>query len=251
MKALIATLVATCLFALLQGCVGKGTPISPLGAPHFVPQSQPDSVVETGIGQDPSTGGIFLQWYTTQGAAGYKVYRSDTTNDSGLPIDFSIVSNVISSTSLNDTSTVDVNSILTGIRYYYYIIAYAADGSVSNPSDTINYKLISAPGPQYPVANASVDASGLYFHWYDSTGGGYTVVRVRDITDIPPVSIWVTKRFQVFDSYPTRSFDFDSTATAPIVSGHSYQWRVDRFDVDGTGRPYEGARSVWSTFTVK
>ena len=253
MKALIVTLVSACLFALLQGCVGKGTPISPLGTPHFVPQSQPDSVAETGIGQDPNTGGIFLQWYTTQGAAGYKVYRSDTSNVGGLPIDFSVVSNVISSTSLNDTSTVDVNSIMTGIRYYYYIIAYAADGSLSTPSDTINYRLLNRPSPVYPGGQRYpiVDGSGLNFQWYDATGGGYTVIRVIDDSVIPSGTIWVSRKFQVFDSYPVKSFDFDSTAMAPLVSGHSYQWRVDRFDVDGTGRPYEGARSVWSTFTVK
>ncbi len=224
-----------------------------MGTPHFVPQSQPDSVAETGIGQDPNTGGIFLQWYTTQGAAGYKVYRSDTSNAGGLPIDFSVVSNIISSSSLNDTSTVDVNSIMTGIRYYYYIKAYAADGSLSNPSDTINYRLLNRPSPVYPGGQRYpiVDGSGLYFQWYDATGGGYTVIRVIDNSVIPSGTIWVSGKFQVFDSYPVKSFDFDSTATAPLVSGHSYQWRVDRFDVDGTGRPYEGARSVWSTFTVK
>ncbi len=245
--------MAGCLLVLLQGCVTEGTPISVLGTPRFVPQSQPDSVNETGIRQDPNTGGIWLQWYRARGVAGYKVYRADTTDQSGAPIKFMLVGNVNASKVLNDTSMVDVTSIETGIRYYYCLKAYASDGSSSTPSDTINYKLLYRNNPSYPGGHRypTVGITGLFFIWYDVMGGGYTVIRLKDITDIPPSTLWVTKRFQVLNSDPKRYFNFDSTATQQLISGHSYQWRVDRFDVDGTGRPYEGSTSPWSTFTVK
>jgi len=252
MRSLLLTLLACALFTSMQGCATKGTPISPLGTPQFVPQSQPDSLVETGIRQDPNTGGMFLQWYAMPSAAGYRIYRSDTANHSGTPIQFTLVGNVISSTVLNDTSMIDLASIQTGTKYYYYFRAYASDGSLSPPSDTINYTLIPQTGLSYPAANALVDQSGLHFGWVNSvSGGGYTVVRVRDVSMVPNVTVWVSARFQTFDQYPSKPFDFDSTATQQLISGHSYQWRVERFDIDGTGRPYEGSTSPWSTFTVK
>ncbi len=69
---------------------------------------------------------------------------------------------------------------------------------------------------------------------------------------IPPAYVWVSARFQMFlGTASSIGFNFDSTATAQLVSGHSYQWRVDRFNLDGTGRPYEGSRSAWGTFSVK
>jgi hypothetical protein len=242
------------LVLAIEGCVSKGKPTVAIGTPQFVPQSQPDSVIETGIGQDPATGGIFLQWYRTEGAAGYKMYRSDTTNLKGLPVNFSIVGNVAASSSLNDTSMVDDNSITTGVEYYYYMMAYGADGTVSNLSDTINYRLLNRPAPHYPGGPTYPDvvsASGLYFSWFDPTGLGYICIRVKDVTVIPFVTIWVSRRFQVLNPNTTKFFNFDSTGTGGVISGHSYQWRVDWFAVDGTGRPYEGSRSVWVTFTVK
>ena len=105
--------------AIICGCAPKGTPIIVVGRPEFAPQSPPDSIVETGIRQDPNTGGIFLQWYSLPGAAGFKVYRSDTTSQSGRPVQFVIIANLILTSALNDTMAVDVNSVLTGVRYYY------------------------------------------------------------------------------------------------------------------------------------
>lgn len=235
------------LLALFYGCNMAGAPILQLGTPRFVAMSQPDSVEETGIGQDPMTGGIFLQWYSTLGAARYKVFRSDSLDEKGLPTDFMIVADVISSSALNDTSIVDVNSIETGVRYYYYLRVYASDGSQSVPSDTINYALLPRPTLSYPGINATVDKAGLYFGWHDLTGGGSTVIRVEDISVVPARYVWVSGRFQIFESYPTKEFDFDSTAIAQLITGHSYQWRVDRF-IPGAN---EGARSNWQTFTVQ
>lgn len=240
------------LIITVQSCSPNGTPIVRLGTPHFVPQSQPDSVIETGIGQDPSTGGIFLQWSTAPGASGYKLFRSDSTDATGNPVNFSIAADINASTSLNDTSTVDANGISTGVRYYYYSRAYTADGSLSSPSDTINYALLVRPSLDYPTPNAVVSSTGMHFTWIDRTGGGYTVIRVKDIIIIPAEYIWVTPRFQKYGgSESLEGFNFDSTASASLISGHSYQWRVDRFNEDGTGRPYEGSRSIWQTFTVK
>ncbi len=243
----IFLIVEFCL--TLQACVTKGTSILAVGSPHFVPQSEPDAVSESGIAEDTATVGIFLQWDATWGAAGYKLYRSDTTSADSVPFDFSIVANITSS--LGDTSTVDRKSILIGVRYYYYLIAYGTDGSLSESSDTINYLLFNRPKLGTPVSGISVSRSLLHFSWSDPTSGGYTVIRLKDISVIPPATIWVSKRFEVFEGYPDRLFDFDSTAVSDMVSGETYQWRVDRFFLNKSGRPWSGSRSVWGLFTLK
>jgi hypothetical protein len=235
------------LAVLTQGCVSKGSPVSQLGTPMFVPASVPDSVTESGIGQDPATGGISLQWYTTEGAYGYKLFRSDSVDGNGNPVDFSQIANIFSSGSLNDTSTIDVNSIKTGLRYFYFLRAYQADGALSAPSDTINYELLVRPVLESPPDFSVVDVHSFYLEWYDISGGGYAVMRVKDITSLPPQIVWVSKRFQDYNSYAFKSYNFDGAATDSLISGHSYQWRVDRFNPGAN----QGARSAWRTFTVK
>lgn len=238
-------------FAILfESCAPKGSPISALGTPKFVPQSRPDSVIETGIGQDPATGGIFLQWYAAAGAAGYKVYRSNTRDVNNKPIDFSIVPNVPSSP--NDTFGVDDNSLLVDTTYYYNVIAYAPDDvTLSAPSDTINYVLLARPVLSSPGQNAIVSASGLVLNWLDPTGGGPTEIRVQDISQAPPTYIWVSSDTSIYSNTGRVYFNFDQRATHGLISHHAYQWRVDRFNIDGTtGRQYEGARSAWGTFSV-
>ena len=245
-----ALVFATAL--LFQGCVKQGAPINAVGTPHFVQQSQPDSAAETGIGQDPNTGGIFLQWYTTEGANEYRVYRSDTVDAQSNPFNFSIVGDLTSTSSPSDTATIDASLLNVGVRYYYYVKAYASDGAASVPSDTISFVLLERPQLIYPSVNAALSKGSLYFEWFDHTGGGYTVIRVKDIYLIPSVWVWVSNRFQIFETQPSKSFNFDGTAILPLTSGHSYQWRVDRFNIDGTtGLPDAGSRSVWGTFSIK
>lgn len=250
MKYLLMILSFSALGATIEGCISKGTPIIAVGTPRFVPQSQPDSVQEAGIRQDPNTGGMFLQWYSVIGATSYQLFRSDTTNAHGSPIAFFLVGSTSHSSVVSDTSFTDV-SVTTGVEYYYYVVAYASDLTASAHSDTVNYKLLNRPTIGHPGPNSSVVEAGLYFSWQDYTGGGYTVIRVEDISQVPARILWVTKRFQIFQAAPSVSFNFDSTATSRLISGHSYQWRVERFDIDGTGRPYEGCTSRWGAFTVK
>lgn len=252
MRVFTVILLAVVLTIFVQGCTSAGAPLSVLGTPRFVAQSQPDSTMEKGIGQDPSTGGIFLQWYSDQGADGYKVHRSDSTDANGVPILFSIVGNVSIQSALIDSTMVDNNNVQTGVRYYYYITAYSADGTPSAPSDTIDYKLLLRPTPYHPASNQTLPSTGLYFSWTDRTGGGYTVLRVKDVSVIPPEYVWVSARFQIYGgSFSVEQYNFDNTAIDTLIPGHSYQWRVDRFNLDGTGRAYEGSRSAWSTFTVQ
>ncbi len=247
MKITTALMLAGMVLSL-AGCVGKGSMISPLGRPEFVPQSSPDSAVETGIRQDPNTGGILLQWYGTAGASGYEVFRSDTTDLNNNAVHFTLIINVILSSALNDTSAVD-GLAAPGIKYHYYIVAVSSDGGHSLPSDTINYELIDRPTLTAPVNGGAVSRGAASFGWVNPSGG-YTVIRVEDISAEPPAPVWVSHSFQTFVLYPSYQDNFDGTATQQLVSGQSYRWRIERFDLDATGRPFDGAASAWGSFTV-
>ncbi len=237
------------LFLGVHGCTRNGTPIVHPSDVRFVPQSQPDSVLETGIGQDPQSGGMFLQWYRTSGASIYKLYRTDSTSTNGAPVSFSSVATLMHSPSVNDTSYVDPTAQI-GTRYYYYLLASTSDGSLTKLSDTINFRLLERPILNFPGVNATLD-SVSYFKWIDNTGGGYTVIRVSDISTAPQTYLWISSRLQIYNTNPTEPFNFDNRAVSGFVSGHTYRWRVDRFNLNGAGVPFEGARSMWQTFSIK
>ncbi|MCL4539990.1 MAG: hypothetical protein M1378_10435 [Bacteroidetes bacterium] len=145
---------------------------------------------------------------------------------------------------------VDVSARISGITYYYYLKAYASDQSASNPSDTINYTLLDRSSLRFPINGGIVDSNSAQFTWVNLRSG-LTVMRVRDNSVVPPIFVWVSRRFQTFDQYPRKAYDFDSAATRQLIAGDVYSWRVDRFDVNGNGRPFEGSTSGWSTFSVK
>ena len=235
------------LFILAQGCTSGGAPVVVLGTPEFVPRSEPDSTDENGVGQDPGTGGISLQWYSCRGALSHKLFRTDSVSPSGIPAGFSIIGTAGASGGPGDTAMVDNNALETGVRYFYFLRAYSADGSPSVSSDTIDFRLLERPSPSFPGMNAVVNKSLVSFQWRDKTGGGCTVIRVKDITSGPAVTVWVSRRFQNYDTYAARAFDFDSTTTGQLMTGHTYQWRVDRF----TPGVSEGARSDWQIFTIQ
>ena len=240
------------VFALLfQGCTPTGSPVKVVGTAKFVPQSAPSAPVETGISQDPESGGIFLQWYGASGIAGFKVFRSDSVTELGVPVDFSLISTVSANSGLGDTSMTD-NSVTTGVEYWYYLRQYANDGTVGSPSDTIHYQLLHRPALSNPKANSVVTSGNVRFVWNDQANGGTTVIRVLDIGTVPPVYVWISKDTTFFGGTVTSAnYDFDSSATSPLTSGHSYQWRVDRFIFDSLGAVVSGSKSAWSSFSIQ
>ncbi len=239
-----------CTFALLAaisaGCRVGGSFHTILQTPRFVPQSVPDTTVDQGIGMDPATGGISLEWYSVPGAAGYKLFRSDSSVNR-TPGDFTLLANVGSLSSFNDTAYVDNAGLHNNQRYFYYLLAYSADGVESGSSDTANYVILQRPVISFPGQNDSVHASHAQFYWFDPTAGGYTVIKVKDVTQLPEEYTWVSHLFSSFSPDGNVQYDFDGTATASLQPGHRYMVRVDRVNVGAN----EGARSAWRGFYVE
>lgn len=235
------TVLVLGLFVSLQGCVTRGTPIVTLVAPRFVPQSQPDDSIETGISEYPNSVAVFLQWYKTVGASGYNIFRADSGDLRGIP--FRYVGSVS-----NDTTFIDNDSVVAGVRYFYLIQAYALDQTKSDFSDTVHISILSKPVLSYPV-NITVDSSNLEFTWKDYANASYTMIRVKDVSLGYAGYVWISK---VHDDWYTgsgisKAFNVDSMATGSLASGHTYQWRVDQFNL-GTD---EQAKSAWETFVIK
>jgi len=231
-------LIVSAMSILTGSCTPTGTPIYTLGTPRFVPQSAPDDSTETGIGQDPNSSGegIFLQWYKIAGASQYNVYRTTTKDINGMPTGFKSIK-IVS----QDTSFVDGDGIIADTTYFYRIQANALDRSESNFSDTVHITLLARVAPTSPGMNANVDASNLSFTWRDPTGGGSTLIRVKDSTGY----IWVSRDTSIYGAMVAK-YNFDGNGQ-PLVSGHSYQWRIDRIN-PGTDQQ---AKSIWQKFFVK
>lgn len=230
------------IFPVLYGCSTKGTRVYTLGTPRFVPQSSPTSVVEQGIGQDDSpAGGIFLQWYPVPGTAGFNIYRADSVDTHGSPVNFVL----IGSASSADSTMIDNNSVVIGPTYYYSMKAVSPDQSLSNWSDTVSIMLLARPTLISPGLGQSISKLGIVFTWTDNTNGGSTVLRLKDI--IASKYIYVSpKAFSDYRSSPSFPYDTVTTAFDSLTSGHQYQWRIDRYNI-GTDQQ---AKSIWQTFTV-
>jgi hypothetical protein len=242
MKNICTIAVFAGLLLAFGSCAPTGAPVYTLGIPRFAPQSQPDSSADVGIGEDPKIPGnnILLQWYKSQGATGYKVWRTDSIEPNGFPTAFSQVSipPVV-------TDTVYSDPVLVGVPYYYYLTAIGGGGKgESSPSDTLRYTLVPRPLLQYPGPNNPMDTNKLTFGWQqDPTSGSNAVIRVENTTENK--IIWVSKRFSSYLSTGSKVFNDDGRAIENLTQANEYRWRVDLF-VDST----QGARSMWQTFVV-
>ena len=187
------------LFAIVSGsCSQIDAPVYTLGTPRFVPQSQPDAVIETGISQYSNGAGeeVFLQWYGVHGAAGYRIFRSDTTtvgaDGKRKPVAFEEITGFFSM--LNDTSGFDNHSIQIDTTYFYYINAYIMDESTSKSSDTASITLVARPSLICPGIEARINSDSLSFTWIDGTQGGHTIIRVKGDSNY----VWVRLGYSDF-----------------------------------------------------
>ena len=90
-----------------------------------------------------SSGKVKLAWEAVEGAVKYKVYRSESKDGS-----YSLMYNTDGTTYTNSSAT-------PGVRYYYYVVAVAEDGSLSERSNIVERLCVLAR----PVVTASNVAS--------------------------------------------------------------------------------------------
>ncbi len=241
------------------GLLSCGTPTAPPPSltlvPQWVPQSPDTAPFETGIRPWPDAalngvGGIRLEWYALDPLqiGGYRLYRADTTDSAGIPINFRELATIEYGTTAEDTAFVD--EAVTHWRTYYYRL-HALDRSPQRregpPSAIIHFTLEPPPIPLSPVG--AVHPDSVVFRW--SNNVGYVVLRVFEVDstapELPGRPVWVFAGPPRDYSNPRIPYNADGRAE-PLQAGKLYRWRISRITV---GRPDRGATSFWQTFWLR
>ena len=91
------------------------------------------------------SGHVYLTgWSSVTGAAGYRIYRSTTSNF--IPSPSTLISNVLTIPSTG-ASAIDSGLLTLGIQYYFKIVAYPAIGGDGPASSQWNVTPIGSPNP--------------------------------------------------------------------------------------------------------
>ncbi len=208
---------------------------------RLVQMSGDDVEIERGIDAVSDKDAIRIEWMPNDedDVAGYEIYRSldDKNGQYNQLIAYPALS-------VADSAYVD-EGVLLQHRYFYYLVAVTFDRVRSEPSDTVDYQIISKAInllPQGDGANRKPE-----FSWEDPNGeDGY---RIRVIDPASDETIWISSL--IASTYSNREqvdYNFDSKATMDsLQSGAEYHWRVDVI----SAKTHCGSESRWVTFRVQ
>ncbi len=193
------------------------------------------SVIERGIDAVPEGDVIRIEWIPSdeEQISQYRIYRSEE-NRSGPFF-------VMGSVSEEDSFFLDY-SVSINKRYYYYVLVQNDDGVLSDPSDTLDYKLIEK------AANLSITAKADSFSWIDPNDYPSPFYTIRILEVDSQEMIWFSVIEPKFDNIQGTSFNKDGLAGQDsLVSGIEYQWRID---IKGP-EDHCGSESEWMTIQIE
>lgn len=173
------------------------------------------SLVERGIDAVPEGDVIRIEWMPgfEEEVNRYRIYRSEE-NRFGPFIQ-------IGSVTETDSFFLDY-SVSIGKRYYYYVLVQNDDEILSDPSDTLDYKLIDK------ATNLITTASTDSFLWIDPNdyASPYYIIRLLEVATQD--MIWFATVDPKFDNIQSVSYNNDGSATIDsLIRGIEYQWRID------------------------
>ena len=173
------------------------------------------SLVERGIDTIPEGDVIRIEWIpSSEGEVNrYRIYRSEE-NRSGPFIEIGSVSEI-------DSFFLDY-SVSVGKRYYYYVLVQNDDEILSDPSDTLDYKLIAK------ATNLKTTASADSFSWIDPNdyAAPFYVIRLLEVASQD--MIWFTTIETKYDNIQSVLYNKDGSANLDsLIIGIDYQWRID------------------------
>jgi hypothetical protein len=208
---------------------------------QFLPAVSDTCRVERGIDTIPEGDAIFLQWIPGSGdiIRGYEIYRSD--------VRLGPYQQITDPYLLVQSDSVFIDYLVTiDKKYYYYILAVSDDDVQSDPSDTLNYKLIEK-ADQMHLQEGAVPSKPL-FRWKDPTGWGaspYYIIRLIDVA--ADNYIWISKVDPLFSEFQEVQYNADGSATLDsLVPGIIYDWRID---ISGSSNNC-GSESQWVRFQL-
>ncbi len=168
---------------------------------------------------------LSISWEAIAGASGYKVYRS--TSKTGT---YAYVAPVTAGTSYTNTG------LATGTTYYYKVLAYTTEGSVTTNSLYSAYKYAKVI-PSAPIATAaSYNYNSLKISWPKVSGAsGYTIYRCATETGTYAALITTTS-----NSYVNTS----------LVTGGTYYYKVIAYRLVGTTKVYSAYSAITSAKVI-
>lgn len=219
--------------------------------PVWVCKSAPTDTIATGIRPYNEGNGIILEWHPNLEGdiSGYKLYKAelDIENKFRLAADINAFS-----VSGADTFFID-DSVKFGIDYYYYLRAYDRAGNKSNPSDTIQYAVISKVEPRKPTG--TLTAQPTIFEWNDfSNLNPEYVIRLENLEthNVIWISRFTTPNYG--DFCQSINFNFDGLAEpGALSSGQWYRWCIKSivYVAPHTNIDIGGSVSNWEYFSIE
>jgi len=220
-------------------------------APVWVCKSAVTDTIATGIRPYNDGNGIVLEWHPNleEDISGYKLYKSEKDIDNKF-----LMTADINAFSLSGADTFFVDdSVKFGTDYYYYLRAYDQAGNKSNPSDTIQYAVISKVEPLNPTG--TLNSQPTKFEWNDfSNLQPECIIRLENFEthNVIWISHFTTPNYG--DFYQSKNFNFDGLAELDtLASGQWYRWCIKAiayFD-QHTNIDISGSVSNWAYFIIE
>ena len=205
----------------------------------LIPGTADTCFAKKGLGPVPDRDAIRVEWIPSSEdeVTGYELYRSP--NKEGP---YSLIARLV----VTDSFFVDPGVSLYQ-RYYYYIEAVTDEGLKSDPSDTLDYRLIEKATGLDPVGEISNPRPMFSWKNPDRHAAPCYIIRLVEVASRKYIWLHV-----VPSSYSGEResvlFNRDGSAVLDsLARGVSYQWRVDiRGSEDNCG-----SESNWVTFKVQ
>jgi len=211
----------------------SGPVVKKLDPPVIVPKSAENSAIEKGVDAIPETDAIFFEWFSPrEKIQAWNIYKKE-----GKTGYFRFLANVSSV----DTSFIDQN-IKIGTRYWYYVTAVGLNDLESQPSDTMDYKLL-------PKANSLGNTLDTHpvFEWHTlGVAPVFYILRLYENPQGRP--IWITKVYPGYQGQQEMvTYNKDGLASEKSLEiNKTYAWRVDEVGSEANS----GCESHWKVFTV-
>ena len=259
-----AILLPALLSLALPG-IGCGDPVATIARPPAtrMVRFQDDPFLEHGIRPDPNaadpndpgSGAIVVEWNALDpsrlGAVrlgGYKLYRSDTVDASGVALDFTLVRTVALTGTVGDTVVSDSTARLNR-GYAYYVTAFSRSNEdvESDPSDTVRFTLTERPVPLSPSGTIPLDTGGhLRLSFGPTSASGLVAVELDEtLAGNEKIVVRRLMRERLVADFNDPHVEYTGEA---LQSGHRYRWRVEK--IFPQGQPL-GNSSHWVTFLVQ
>jgi hypothetical protein len=233
----------------LPGCEDEVNKEAPPARVVLVEKNPDTSAVERGIDalyevSRPEVNSIILEWHPNLETtlAGYSIFRSES-------IDKNYVAIVRIGKAFNfiDTTFID-NSVSLQKRYYYFIKAFDEFDQFSDPSDTVNYKLVEIPSLSSPVGNIGNNFSPIFAWDFHPNYIPHTFIFRLEKIENEAFNPLYTKLLELGVDYdPHQEWTLSSLTSVNSLSAGIYRWRIDPLGSEAL----HGAESAWREFSIQ